>query len=199
MGYTAMPNRRFTSDEAFLSQDKLAALSLPQPSSLNSAITMAPQGAMFVTNYYYDYEDWTLRTCPFGNYTGIELCPYSSVCGYAEDPGAQYNAPSVMDSIWFLFTLSVIYIIFAAYWSSVFDKANGKGERFYFFLLPEYWLDNQKPETSEGNACVVIEDVSKVYGNFEALKGVSFKMNAGEVTALLGHNGAGKSDCVVLS
>jgi ABC-type phosphate/phosphonate transport system ATPase subunit len=37
-----------------------------------------------------------------------------------------------------------------------------------------------------------VKEARKSYGGFEALKGVSLTMAGGEVTALLGHNGAGK-------
>ncbi len=38
-----------------------------------------------------------------------------------------------------------------------------------------------------------LDDISKFYGNIIALKGVSTFVNAGEVTCVLGDNGAGKS------
>ncbi len=43
---------------------------------------------------------------------------------------------------------------------------------------------------------VRLENVSKHYGRIEALKQVSFDIRAGEVHALLGENGAGKSTCM---
>jgi len=38
-----------------------------------------------------------------------------------------------------------------------------------------------------------IKNIKKDYNGFKALKGVSFKVNAGEIVALLGKNGAGKT------
>ena len=38
-----------------------------------------------------------------------------------------------------------------------------------------------------------LEDISKYYGNIIALTDVSTSVNAGEVTCVLGDNGAGKS------
>ena len=43
---------------------------------------------------------------------------------------------------------------------------------------------------------IVVRDLRKSYGSFEALRGVSFEIAAGEVFGLLGPNGAGKTTTV---
>ena len=43
---------------------------------------------------------------------------------------------------------------------------------------------------------IVVSELRKSYGDFEALRGISFKVAAGESVALLGPNGAGKSTAV---
>jgi len=44
-------------------------------------------------------------------------------------------------------------------------------------------------------SALVVEDLEKSYSGFQAVKGVSFALEAGEMLALIGPNGAGKSTC----
>ncbi len=50
----------------------------------------------------------------------------------------------------------------------------------------------------EGGCAVVAQGVSKRFGDFQALRGLSFSLRCGEVLALLGPNGAGKTTMVRL-
>ena len=43
------------------------------------------------------------------------------------------------------------------------------------------------------NKIITVENLVKKYGNFEAVKGISFDVYEGEIFGLLGPNGAGKS------
>ena len=43
---------------------------------------------------------------------------------------------------------------------------------------------------------IEIKNVTKKYGDKEALKGVSFNVNDGEIFAFIGHNGAGKTTLI---
>src|ERR1700735_4093151 len=45
-------------------------------------------------------------------------------------------------------------------------------------------------------ATIEVSNLTKRYGNVEALRGVSFHVNEGEVFGLLGPNGAGKTSTV---
>ena len=45
----------------------------------------------------------------------------------------------------------------------------------------------------DGTNSVLINNVSKSFGSVEAVKDLNLELNRGQVTALLGHNGAGKN------
>ncbi len=47
--------------------------------------------------------------------------------------------------------------------------------------------------TNNGSSILEIEGLNVFYGNFQAVKDVSFKVNSGEIFGLLGPNGAGKT------
>jgi simple sugar transport system ATP-binding protein len=47
--------------------------------------------------------------------------------------------------------------------------------------------------TANGTPLLEVRDVSKYFGNVVALKDISVSVGAGEVTCVLGDNGAGKS------
>lgn len=52
---------------------------------------------------------------------------------------------------------------------------------------------NQDDDGFTGKHVIVVENLSKSYGDFRALKGISFVAHEGEVFGLIGPNGAGKT------
>ena len=54
-------------------------------------------------------------------------------------------------------------------------------------------MAGQDTMPQKGEVILEAKDIVKNYGYLQALKGASLKIYAGEITALLGDNGAGKS------
>ena len=50
-----------------------------------------------------------------------------------------------------------------------------------------------RPAGSSGSSAVVVAELRKSYGAVQAVRGVSFAVEHGEIFALLGPNGAGKT------
>ncbi|WP_375432692.1 ATP-binding cassette domain-containing protein [uncultured Friedmanniella sp.] len=56
--------------------------------------------------------------------------------------------------------------------------------------------EHADPDLHHGETLVEMIDVGKTYGAIRALKGINLKVNAGEVSCVLGDNGAGKSTLI---
>jgi len=59
--------------------------------------------------------------------------------------------------------------------------------------LPEYLREISYFYTQKNIQLITVDNISKRYGNLNALSNVSFSLNKGEIIGLLGVNGAGKS------
>ena len=46
------------------------------------------------------------------------------------------------------------------------------------------------------SVAIAVQDLRKNFNHIEAVKGISFEVNAGEVFGFLGHNGAGKTTTI---
>jgi simple sugar transport system ATP-binding protein len=51
-------------------------------------------------------------------------------------------------------------------------------------------------DTNNGKPLIEMADIGKMYGAIRALEGINLRVNAGEVTCVLGDNGAGKSTLI---
>lgn len=186
------------------------AIPTDKPSLFSEGSTVLP------TNYYF-YDSWIyvgppLNNCPSTNI--IEnMCQETdfstwAYCYHAKTGYPTSSSPSVNDCIGLLASLVAVYCVMAFYIGAVFPMGNGAAVKFYFPLLPDYWHGGSRSskgddngdieagiigkELKDGQVGVEAVNVSKSYGKVEALKPFSMQLNVGEVTSLLGHNGAGK-------
>jgi ABC-2 type transport system ATP-binding protein len=74
----------------------------------------------------------------------------------------------------------------------------GRREAPKGFEMIATWEQPHRAETTSELIVASLEGVNKNYGNIKALRGVDFRVRAGEVVALLGPNGAGKTTAVKL-
>jgi ABC-2 type transport system ATP-binding protein len=61
----------------------------------------------------------------------------------------------------------------------------------YLILAP--WREIQRKTKKMAETIIKVNNLVKKYGDFEAVKGISFEVKEGEIFGLLGPNGAGKS------
>src|SRR5690606_29666987 len=56
--------------------------------------------------------------------------------------------------------------------------------------------ENAAADLAKGQTLIEMNEVGKAYGAIRALSGINLRVNAGEVTCVLGDNGAGKSTLI---
>ncbi|XP_064455078.1 ATP-binding cassette sub-family A member 17-like [Ornithodoros turicata] len=114
---------------------------------------------------------------------------------------------TVMVLSWFAIAILVWYL------TRVLPWVTGIPQPFYFPVLPSYWVEktvtvskapaHRAPELEAGfeaeptaEAVISIVGLRKNFGSNVALDGIDIKFYAGEITVLLGHNGAGKTTMI---
>jgi ABC-type multidrug transport system ATPase subunit len=124
----------------------------------------------------------------------------------------------ILDSFMFCFA--------AWYLGQIMPSDVGIARPPWFILMPSYWLGVEEPEPDGdggtvnpisaeggdgeqpthpmevadpavvGDATVSVKGLKKTFGNFRAVKGLTFDMYEGQIFSLLGHNGAGKTTTI---
>jgi hypothetical protein len=218
LGYTGFPGNEFTGKQLSMTTKELYVEALPAPLNPENSFgtTLFPQGSMLQMKVPFPEECIEFddngscssfgNNCPNQNRTGYNFCDIIEYdqCYYSPEP-APAQTKSAGQMLGYLVALSIGYSLMAAYWGVVF--MSGGTHKFYFFLQPSYWfgtkggskqsaMGSENGTRHEESAGIVVDNVRKLYGSDEALKGVTLQMTRGEVTALLGHNGAGKTTLV---
>ena len=234
LGFTGLPHadNTFSLTQATKPPEVLAAQALSNYLASEGSVSLDPDtngpslfpegSTSLPKDYYwydYNYNGPALNNCPSNEVIG-NLCPglgdsnwTSASCNYVDPDYPSSSSPSVNDSIGYMASLVVIYLVMAFYIGAVFPMSNGAALKFYFPVQPGFWrrgkfLDDNEKDSSDDVETGIVHDgesrnapkvgveavnVSKSYGKVEALKPFSIKLNVGEVTSLLGHNGAGRS------
>jgi ABC-type Na+ transport system ATPase subunit NatA len=200
LGFTSLPGNSFSFAEALYSPEYLSQLALSNykggkgydPSNTNGT-SLFPQGSTIVSAMQYDYDYTTTyveyaSNCPSGNVSN--LCDDFAQCHSPLQGYPSSESPSVYDCIGFMMVLVVGYSLLAGYVIAVHPMDNGAAMKFYNPLNIHCY--RHKRSTNNGEDGVVATNVSKSYGKVDALKPFSLTMKTSEVTALLGHNGAGR-------
>ena len=205
-GYTGMPQTEFTSAQMSLTSGELAREALPVPPSDANArgTTLFPQGSMLqhVINYNWDAYLLQKSNCPAQNldndaYQFCSNLEFAQECSVVPEP-----SPAEGKSVGFMlamcFSLSLAYVLMAAYWGIVCVGGAGTQPWYFFLLWRRYWCagGRGKVATAVDPTTVQVLGAAKSYGAVQALRPVTFHMARGEVTALLGHNGAGRFGAV---
>jgi simple sugar transport system ATP-binding protein len=64
------------------------------------------------------------------------------------------------------------------------------------FAMTDTTMQTPVPDTNDRKPLIEMADIGKMYGAIRALEGINLRVNAGEVTCVLGDNGAGKSTLI---
>ena len=209
LGYTSLPGNTFTFAEATQSPEDLAQLALSNykggkgydPSNTNGT-SLFPQGLTILLESYIPldfyssdvYYGQSHSNCPSSE--TVNLCSVYATCDNPKEGFPSSGSPSLNARIGLLASLVVIYSILAAYVIAVLPMGNGAAMKFYF---PFDFSCKRRRNDAEGQDGVDAINVSKSYGKVEALKPFNLTMKPSQVTAILGHNGAGQSQCFSVS
>src|ERR1043165_7228658 len=78
------------------------------------------------------------------------------------------------------------------YWSREISGRRGRRRRVRFHAETQRLRKGAKKSMQDSNA-IVVDDLHKSYGPTQAVRGISFTVNRGEIFGMIGPDGAGKT------
>ncbi|KAH0510511.1 ATP-binding cassette sub-family A member 9 [Microtus ochrogaster] len=133
------------------------------------------------------------------------------------------NSYLIIANLFMLILDAFLYLVLALYFDKILLSKYGHRRSPLFFLKSSYWFQHRRannvvlenetdsdpplndsfepvPPEFQGKEAIRIRNLRKEYtgkhGKVEALKGLGFDIYEGQITALLGHSGAGKTTLI---
>ncbi|XP_041491733.1 ATP-binding cassette sub-family A member 9 [Microtus oregoni] len=133
------------------------------------------------------------------------------------------NSYLIIANLFMLILDAFLYLVLALYFDKILLSKYGHRHSPLFFLKSSYWFQHRRanhvvlenetdsdpplndsfepvPPEFQGKEAIRIKNLRKEYtgkhGKVEALKGLGFDIYEGQITALLGHSGAGKTTLI---
>mmetsp|Transcript_3349 Transcript_3349/g.6402 ORF Transcript_3349/g.6402 Transcript_3349/m.6402 type:complete len:1761 (+) Transcript_3349:6162-11444(+) len=198
LGATQLPGKSFESHMIGWDTVKIAYEAIPGPRPTSIGGTLMPEfSTIKLGNPTYQKYTPLITNCPV---TPIVPGTCSSqICRFSVT-GPVNSAPSFGITLVYLVLLNILYFTVAVWFAVVVPMGNGVPHKAWFPFTKAYWCpgnrDEPEPEMGKPKAAVTTSLLTKAFGEFQAVKGVSLSMSFNEVFCLVGHNGAGKSTCI---
>ncbi|XP_029339879.1 ATP-binding cassette sub-family A member 9 isoform X2 [Mus caroli] len=171
------------------------------------------------------FVEWTLCfLSPFAFTTGMaQLIHLDYDVNSNVNLNSPNNSYLIMATLFMLVLDALLYLVLALYFDKITLSKYGHQRSPLFFLKSSYWFkrrgashvvleneidsdpslnDSLEPASPEfqGKEAIRIKNLKKEYsgkhGKVEALRGLGFDIYEGQITALLGHSGAGKTTLI---
>jgi len=110
------------------------------------------------------------------------------------DPQHLYKSAGAQ--FWTLIGDCVVYGLFAIWFDQVYQGQFGAAKPFYFCLSPQWMCRKQTGDSNPDAPALKMVDLVKTFKKQCAVDGMSLEVRRGEIFALLGHNGAGKTTAI---
>ncbi|KAL7750099.1 hypothetical protein RI367_004614 [Sorochytrium milnesiophthora] len=115
----------------------------------------------------------------------------------SQTPGVTYSVPTASAAMGVMFALFLGYLLLCCLLNQIIVGRSGGAKRLFGSRRgSSLGVNAQLAKQSRQSNSVIVDGVTKKFGNFTAVNGMSMTMRKGRCLALLGHNGAGKSTLI---